>query len=235
MSFFASVGIVILAMLILASLQLTPSVFTLFYHYALGKYSSKKASFLSLYFILGAETISVCLFLSSYYIANIFFLMYSRPESSILAWIAVGVLIALSIVCLVLYFRPGYGTKLFIPRNFAKSLSLNAKTAKSRSDAFVLGAFSNTLELILTIPLYLITSVELMELSTEFITSDILTICYILSSSIPLFVIRWRYQLGHNLADIEKSRIKDKTFTRFILGISYLVIAILIICFRINY
>ena len=56
MSFFISVIILVLAMLIQVSMQLTPGTFALFYHYALGKNSRTKADNLSLYFTLGVIT-----------------------------------------------------------------------------------------------------------------------------------------------------------------------------------
>lgn len=234
MSIFVSVGIVILAMLIMASLQLTPGVFALFYHYALGKYSPKKASYLSLFFILGAEIISACLFLSSFYLAYIFFLNQSRPEHTVFVWFAIGVLIALSIASFFFYFRRGEGTKLFISRNFAKALDTNAKNVKTRSDAFTLGALSSTCEIVFTLPLYIITSIEIAEMSYESFTSDFLTLAYILTAAVPLFIVRCSFKSGHNLAHIERTRVKDKLFTRLILGFSYLTIAILIIYFKVN-
>ena len=221
-------------MLIMASLQLVPGVFALFYHYTLGKSSTQKASHLTLFFILGAETISACLFLSVFYLSNILFFNFSRPEHSIFAWIAVGVLIALSLVSFFLYFRRGPGTRLFIPRQIADALDFSARTTKSRSDAFVLGAFSGTYEIIFTLPLYIITSIEIMEMSLSHFSGNVLTIVYILIPIVPLLIVRWRYQCGSHLADIMHTRTRDKHFTRFILGFSYLVIAILIICFRIN-
>ena len=56
MSIFISVVILILVALIQISMQLTPGIFMLFYHYALGKKSRNKADDLNLSFILGAET-----------------------------------------------------------------------------------------------------------------------------------------------------------------------------------
>lgn len=233
MSFFISLGIVILAMLIMASLQLQPGVFALFCHYASGKYSKKRASDLTLFFILGAETVSACLFLCAYYLANLFFFYQFRPETSFFAWVMVGILIALSLMSLFCYFRPGPGTKLFISRQCAKNLGTHARLAKSRSDAFLLGAFSSVCELLFTLPLYVITSIEIMEMAVEFSPSHLLTLLYIIVPIIPLFIIRWRFHLGHNLADIQKSRVKDKNFTRIILCFSYLSITILFIYFRI--
>ena len=234
MSFFISLGIVLLAMLIMAFLQLQSGVFSLFYHYAIGKYPKARASDMSLFFILGAEVASACLFLCSYYFTNIFFLHYFRPETSFWAWAVAGVLIALSIISLLCYFRPGRGTKLFISRKYAKALDQKAYAAKSRSDAFILGLLSGSAELIFTLPLYIITSVEIMEMSVKFSPSHLLTLLYIIVPIIPLFIIRWAFQSGRNLAEIQKTRVHDKSFTKFVLFASYSAIAILIIFFRIT-
>lgn len=232
MSVFISLGIVILSMLIMASLQLTPGIFALFYHYALGQFSKAKASYLSLFFILGAEIITTCLYLSIFYLTCIFFFDNLHPETTILFWAIAGILIALGVVSFFFYYRRGPGTKLFIPRKYAKALDLNAKFVKTRSDAFMLGAIAGTCELLFTLPLYVVTCIEIMRMGAEGFASNFLTVLYILTPVIPLFFIRWKFQSNFNLADIEKSRVHDKPFTRFILAFSYILIAILIICFR---
>ena len=235
MSVFISLGIVILSMLVMASLQLTPGVFALFYHYALGQFSKAKASYLSLFFILGAEIITTCLYLSIFYLTCIFFFDNLHPETTILFWAIAGILIALGIVSFFFYFRRGSGTKLFIPRKYAKALDLSAKSVKTRSDAFMLGALAGTCELIFTLPLYIVTCIEIMRMGSEGFASNFRTVLYILTPVIPLFFSRWKYQSGLNLADIQKSRTHDKVFTRFILAFSYILIAVLIICFRTIY
>lgn len=235
MNVFASIGIVILAMIIMASLQLVPGIFILFFHYATGKYSFKKASSLSLFFILGAEIISALLFISSFLISYILFLNDLNPRNNILTWIFIGIFIALSIICFFLYYRSPHAknTELFLPRKYAKTLNSRARSAKTPSDAFALGALSNTYELFLTLPLYIITATEIMYMHKEYFADDIMTVLYILISIIPLLCIYHSFRTGHNLATIQRTRIKDKTFYRFILSICFLAIAILIICFRI--
>ena len=114
MSILLSLGIVILSMLILVFLQLSPGVFALFHHYASGMFSHHKTSLLSTFFIIGTETVAACLYLCALLIANIFFFYTATPESGFLAWILVGILIALSLVSLVCYYRAGSGSKLFI-------------------------------------------------------------------------------------------------------------------------
>ncbi|MBR2840034.1 hypothetical protein IKE82_01750 [Candidatus Saccharibacteria bacterium] len=235
MSVFISVGIVILAMLIMVSLQLVPGVFALFYHYALGKYSKKQASALAIFFIIGTEIIAAFLFVTSIYIADILFLNDLDPRNNVLTWIFAGILIALSFASFFLYYRHPHAkdSELFIPRKFAKALDLRAKRVKTPSDAFALGAFSNIPELLFTLPLYIITATEIIYSHTEYFADDFLTIIYILVPTIPLFILYYAFYFNHNLAHVIKTRIHDKTFHRFCLGFSYLTIAILIICFRI--
>ena len=231
MSVFASIGIVILSMLIMAFLQIVPGVFALSYHYALGKYSRKHASALALFFILGAEVISACLFLSSYYLVYVFFLGHSRPEESYLVWLIAGIFIALALSCFFYYYRKK-STATFLSREHAKALQIQAQKIRKPSDAFTLGALSNTCELVFTLPLYIITAIEIMEMHTEYTADSLLTVLYILTPTIPLIIIYFKFHAHHNLADILKSRAKDKTFTKLILAFSYLAIAILILYFR---
>lgn len=235
MNVFASIGIVLLAMLIMASLQLVPGVFALFFHYALGKHSLKKASSLGLFFILGAEIISAFLFISAFYISYALFLNDLNPRNNVLTWIFIGIFIALSIACFFFYFKHPHtkNTELFISRKLAKTLDSRAKSIKTPSDAFTLGALSNVCELPITLPLYIITATEIMYMHTEYLADNLMTILYILVSTVPLIHIYCRFRIGQNLATIQRSRVKDKIFTRFVISFSFITIAILIICFRI--
>ena len=235
MNVFASIGIVILAMLIMASLQLVPGVFALFHHYSLGKYSFQKTSRLSLFFILGTEIISAFLFIASFFIASILFLNDLDPRNNIVTWIFVGIFASLTIVSFFFYFRHPHSkdTILFLPRRYASALNQRANNVKKPTDAFTLGALSNIYELIFTLPLYIITATEIMYMHTEYFADDLLTILYILISAIPLLNMYLSFLLGHNLADIERSRIKDKTFHRFSISLGYITIMILMVFFRI--
>lgn len=231
MTAFASLGIVILSMLIMSSLQIVPGIFALFYHYALGKHSRDHASVLGLFFILGVEVLSACLFISSYYLISLLFLDRLRPENSYFVWLSAGIALALSASSFFFYYRKN-SSATFLSRHYAKNIYRYARKINRPSDAFTLGAMSNVCELAFTLPLYIITAIEIMEMHTEYIADDFLTILYIVTPTIPLFVIYYKYHSHHNLADILKSRAKDKHFTKFILGFSYLAIALLILIFR---
>lgn len=229
MSILISLGIIILAMLILASMKLNSGVFALFYHYALGKYPKNKASFLSTFFILGVEVISVFLFLSIFYLSNFLFFFTNELENKLFSSILAGIFFLLSLASLFCYFRRGSGTRLFISANFSKALNENAKSAKSRSDAFLLGAFSGISELIFTFPLYLAFSYELIRLNLHAFSNLPLILAFILIPIIPLAIVRFLYSAGYNLADYLRLRFKNKNFTRFSLFICYFTIALLII------
>ena len=185
--------------------------------------------------ILGSEIITVLFFIIAVYLSYILFLNDLDPRNNIVTWIFAGILIALSFASFFFYFRHPNSSdaELFITRRLAKSFDNRAKKVKTPSDAFILGAFSNIPELIFTMPLYIITAAEIVYTHTEYIADDFLTILYILISTIPLFILYHSFRSKHNLADVIRSRIRDKTFHRFCLSFSYVTIAILIICFRI--
>ena len=111
-------------------------------------------------------------------------------------------------------------------RRSAAALTLHAKVAKSRSDGIALGLITASLELPFTLPLYVIMSLCIASLPAMSIS--LLIILYIIVAALPLFATRLFF-VHHNLAIIERLRIKYKPFTRMILTVSYLLIAILII------
>lgn len=231
MSFFTSLGIVILSTLILVFLQLTPAVFAFFEHYASGKFSKKRASYLTIFYVLGVETVAACLFMSMLLISNLFFYYTFRPETSFLAWILAGIMIALALISFVAYYRRGTGTRLFIPRRCAQTLEIYASKADSRSDAFILGAMTGVLELPFTLPLYLIGAISVIELSVEFAPCQLLALVFVLAPTVPLFAVRYKFHAGYNLADLQRTRVHDKNFVRLALSFCYAAIGVLLICF----
>ena len=225
MSIFTSYGIIVFAMLILTLLQLSSGVFSLFLHYASGKYSRPKVSRLSIFFILGAEAMATCVFLSLYFLVNLIYLADFTTIAQILLYIFAGISVALAIFCLCFYYRRGKHSELFITRKYARSLERTASKVKSPSDAFVLGALSGNCELFLVAPLYLIIILETLRLDN----SCPFALLTILISILPLFLTYWLHQSGQNLANALKSRAHAKMFIRIALCVLYLIIAISII------
>lgn len=227
MSFFTSVGILLLATLIMATLQLTPGIFLIFYHYASGKNSTKKASKYAFSFILGTLAYSLIMFLLLYAVYFSFFYMHPNLEKGLFLWIMGGIFLALSIISCLFYFRKGKGTELLISRGVSQKIFTRARLIKSKKEAFLLGLFSGTAELVFTFPVYIIAVSAANNMDS--ILKILFVTIFVIAAVIPVFVYYVMFRSGANLAEIERRRVKNKTFIRIMLTISYalLVFAIL--------
>lgn len=235
MSVFTSLGILILSMLIVASLKLVPGVFALFYHYASGRYSKKSVDTLSIFFILGVEALPVLLFMAINFILYILPYINVNIFNHIFLYTAIGLLIALSLAFFFFYFRHGRNTNLFIPRKIATNLEQKAYSVKNNSDAFVLGFVSGIPELLFTLPLFFIVFVEISDYFIFALPCALFLMLFIFSIILPLFLTYNYFNNDNNLANIIKLRIKNKTFFRLFVPILYLIIATLILIFKVIY
>lgn len=231
MSVFAPVSILILAMLIMAFLQLTPGVFLLFSHYSYGKFSRKNASNASLFFILGAETSTALVFILIYSLLSSLYVAPVSFTDNLLVWIIAGTMIAIGVIFPFCYFKKGRGTKLFISRRLAKDFDQKTRITKTRSDAFVLGFVASLPELIFTIPVYIVAATQIMKISDYSTVRAMLSLCFILIKIAPLIAIHLTMDSGRNLAILQKSRVKNKQFVRAFISAIYLLIGILMIIF----
>ncbi len=214
-------------MLIHCFFQLSPGVFTIFYHYASGKSSARKADYLTVYYILGAEIFLTTVFLIIYFAFFYIFINTGRPAGTILPWILTGIFLALSIVSFLFYFRKNKGTELFISRKLARKITTNTKNIKTATDALILGFTTCIPELIFTLPLFIVTALALTYI-TNFPRS-IFVLIYIIVVILPLFFYHHLYRTGHNLAEIERNRVKNKSFYRFAISSGFLLLAIIIL------
>ena len=212
-------------MLIQGSLQLSPGIFSIFYHSALAKKSAKKADDLSLSFILGVETFLTAMLLFIFQIVN--FLLLILIDPAVFYWTFAGIFFAEAIIVFCVYFRKSPATTLFIPRRIARNYQTYAASAKTRRDTFLLGFFSGIPELIFTFPLFIL--LAFITSFTPELSSSLSFIPYIIIAVVPLFTIRTLFRSGLNLASITRLRTKFKPLIRLILALSYLFIAICLI------
>lgn len=232
MSFFTSLIILLLLALIQSFLQLTPGVFAIFYHQALGKKSKRFADDLSLYYILGVEFFSALLFLFVYATIFIIFAYQDNFISGLFTWVMSGIFFVEGFFILFGYYRHKKGSELFINRRTAKALLVRAANIKKRSDAFILGFITSSLETIFTLPLYIILAAGTMQLTT--FPRYPIVIIYIIITVLPIFVVHALYRLGHNLADIERFRVRNKLLFKIALSLCYILIAIILIFIGMN-
>ena len=212
-------------MLILMSLQLIPGIFALVSHYAFGKYTAKKASNLALFFIIGVEAALAITIIITYLTLTT---VYSKISNiDILIWILCGITIALGFITFFLYYRKGDGSKLFISRSLANNLDQRARSIKKPSDSFVMGLLAPFPELIFTIPLYIISSICIMEVGGTAIERAGLVSLFVFLTIVPIL---FYYLLSnhHNLANYLRFRLKYKQFFRIFISIMYFFLAIFI-------
>ena len=118
MSVFAPLGFIILSMLIMCFLMLVPGIFATFLHYASGQYSRRRVDDLSIFFIIGAETMVILAF---FLIAMI---IWALPPSiinlsnDILLWVLTGIFLALSLASFCFYFLSFQVLKNSLPEYF---------------------------------------------------------------------------------------------------------------------
>ena len=210
-------------MLISSFLMLIPGIFANFFHYASGKYSRAKADNLSLFFILGVETMVVLIF---FLIATIIWalpLSVVNLDNAILVWVLAGIFFGLGLATFFLYFRKQGG--LFIARKTATKFLSHPKFIKTRSDAFVFGMISGVPELPFTIPLYFVATLIISDISLSSLPCAGLIILYALLNICPLFLVHAYFRANHNLADFLRLRLKNQTFFRIFLSLLYLLLA----------
>lgn len=222
MSIVISVIILILSMLITFCMQLPSGTFALFYHYALGKTSAKKADDRALSFILGTEIFATVFWLLIYFLT--FTISYRFPNFyNIFLFIISGIFLAEALLTFLLYYKKGKTTMLFLSRKLAHSITHRAKNARTRSDCIFLGALVSTAELLFTFPLYLISTSVLLDFPA--LPRVFFVAFYVLSATLPLILIRCTFKLGYNLADIQRFRIKVKPFIKSIFFFSFLTLS----------
>lgn len=223
MSIIASVIILILSMLISFCLQLVPGSFAIFYHYALGKTGMKKADDRALSFILGVEIFITIVWLIIYFLTLTIF--YNFPEiKSIVLFILSGIFFAEAIAALFFYYRKGRSTALFIPRKIARGITMKIEKAKNRSDCILLGAIIGLFELVFTLPLYFASASVI--INFDAMPRVFAIAFYVLFSVLPLFITRYVFKMGGNLADIERFRVKIKRLIKIVLFFSFILIGL---------
>jgi len=227
MSVLTSVGILISAMLIMAFLQFIPGVFALLSHHNYGKFSKLKASDLSIFFIIGVETIIILTSLIIYIIISALSPLFFSFK--ILAWIAASVSLVLSIVFFFCYFRKGEGNRLYISRSLVSKFQKQIDSVKTRSDAFTLGVTTILPEAFFTLPLFFIIISQIDALGSTPLIRAFLVILFAVITILPLLIMHSLHSSQHNLADFIRFRFKNKSFFRWTITILYAILAILFI------
>lgn len=222
---YAYLGIIVLAGLVLASLQTPLGTLLLLYHSSLSKHVRPKTKRLASSYISGV-TLTNFLLVST--IALLIAELASGLSKTILS-VVLGVLVALALISWCFYYKRGTTTELWFPRQLAKYLSSHAKSTTNESEAYTLGLAVPFVEFLFSFPLLLLAGDAVLHLPTDFAALGL--VAFTVISVLPLVVLRLALRSGRNVAEIQRWRLRNKTFQRVFTGFGFLVLAGFLLAF----
>ena len=230
MSIIVSLGIVLLAGLIVASLQVPLGSLLLLYHSSLGRHVSAKTKRLVSSFISGAAFTFFILLAASCFLVSI-----SNDLGVLPTYAHVALFVALFVLGMVawfFYYRRRGSTELWLPRPFAEFINSRAEKTSSDAEAFSLGFIVVISELLFTTPLFVVSADAILHLKPE--VAGLMLGAFTLLSILPLIVLRISLRTGKNLADVQRWRKKHTFFFRVFTGFGFVILAGFLFAFVIS-
>lgn len=227
MATFLTFGLVFFGAILLALLQLPLGTLLLLYHTALGRPSIRlKTRSLVTSYIAGVMLADFLLLAAACSLVPfIFFLGISVFWARFILFL---LLLGLSVFILCFYYRrPSNSlrrsTELWLPRQLAHFLNSRAKVTKSLPETFSLGFTTVIFEIPFSFPLFCLAAFGMLNLPSAFQLATLPL--FSLLSVLPLLALRLRIRSGRNLADIQRWRLKNRSFLRFVTGFGFFVYA----------
>ncbi len=226
MSDFLHIATIVLCGMVQISLQLSLGVLILLHRSSQSHHRRKKTRRLAYSFILGCAAIcflavsSACFFISR---AGKGFLNISTLA------VIIGILLGCAIAMWTFYYRRGKNTQLWLPKSFTKFIQERAKNCSDGAEAFSLGLVSAFAEIPISFALFIVAANSILHLPDNL--STIAVIIYPFFCCLPLLIMRTQIYSGKNLAEVQRWRIKNKSFLRVISGSGFAVLALFIYAF----
>lgn len=210
--------ILVVAGLIHASFQLSISMLTLLSSRTIGKKRAHgRLLLLTNSFVFGAGTMTLLLL-------SLFAMLMTPLAGLPLVWtIATGVLAGLGISVWLFYYRRETGTTLWVPRSFARYMSIRAKKTNQSGEAFALGLVSVIGELLFIFAPIIVAALTLTELSPNWQVFG--AGLYTLISLSSLLIVQLLISNGQSISRIQKWRESNKHFLQFSAGTGLLVLS----------
>lgn len=221
-------GIIALAAIVHASLQLEVGALMLLYHASLGKHIKKKTRNLVSSYILGSALL-VVLFLSTIIFLIATFTNGTLSTKSLMILSAVLLMLALSIW--LFYYRSRHTTELWLPKSISRYINRRAKLTESNIEAYSLGMLTAFAEMPFSIVLLIVAGNSIILLPFEWQFLSVLAYAFV--SVLPLFILRVSIRRGNTVVDVQKWRLKNKNFFRALSGTLFLTLAAFLIAFKV--
>ncbi len=215
-----------------ASYQLATSVLTLLSgHSLMHSRATRRLVLLNSAFVTGT-IISTFTLLS---LLSMILVLWVEPALYFWLWVVVMVWAsAAALTTMLLYYRHGKGTRLWLPRNFAAYLTKRAKKTKNSFEALALGIISTLAELPFTGVIFVMSGLVLASV-LPLDTHPAIIAVYCLVSSLPLIIVTLFIAGGHKLSSIQRWRESNKGFLQYAAGIGLLAATLYAIVYFVTF
>lgn len=226
MTEFVSIGVILLAALVHATLQLGLGALLLLYHASLGKHIRVRTRRLVNNYLLGSGlmtmlTVATCCF----FIAVLAGGSLSAPA----LLVAVVILFVLAIFAWFFYYRRGRSTELWLPKTVARYINQRAKITESNTEAFALGLLASFAEMPFSLILMVVAGNGILMLPQCWQIWGV--VGYTLVALAPLLILKLSIRSGKTVADVQRWRVKNKNFFRWLTGVGFMVLALFLVAF----
>ncbi|MBQ7802603.1 hypothetical protein IJ380_01960 [Candidatus Saccharibacteria bacterium] len=220
-------ALVLLSGLVAASLQLPLGSLLLLYHASLGKNVREKTKRLASSFISGVTLMNFLLLASACFLVSVLSTSGTLSKTSLA--VLFGILVALGLAAWFFYYKLGKSTELWLPRRLAKFIDSRAKETDDVSEAFSLGILTSLAEILFLGPLIVVSADAILQIDPLFEALSL--VLFTLLSVLPLISLRFALRNGKNVADVQRWRLKNKTFFRIFSGFGFIILAVFLLAF----
>lgn len=219
---------VFLAAVIHATLQLELGALLLLYHSSIGKHVRKKTKFLVSNYITGIGMLVLLMLSAIAFVLDRYFGGPLYPEEIV---IVVILLVALAIAAWLFYYRRGRSTELWLPRSVARFIDKRAKVTNSNTEAFSLGVLTGLAEMPFALALLAVAANSLLSLPIQ---HQLLAVAlYTVIAILPSVILRFAVRKGQTVVEIQRWRVKHKTFFRLLTAVGFLVLGCFLFSFEV--
>lgn len=219
---------VILAAFVHASLQVQLGSLLLLYHASLGKHVRKKTKTMVTSYIFGIATLVFLAVAAACFVFDRYFGKALYPEEIV---VVVSMLVAIAVIVWGFYYKRGKSTELWLPRSVARFINRRAKETNSKTEAFSLGVLTSLAEMPFTLVLFIVAANSVLKLDGAWQIVAVLIYSFI--SIIPPIILRFCVRKGETIVNIQRWRVKNKTFLRILSGAGFLVLGIFLFSFEV--
>lgn len=217
------------AVFVHACFQLSVSVLTLLSSHSIGRMLPNNRLFnLNFWYILGVASATALLQLGTMSVYR-----WMTAQDSTLATVATFSIIPLVALLVVLvYYRRGRGTRLWLPRPAAEYVTARAKKTKSSVEAFALGVTTAITELPFALAPLALVAFAFQGFATEHWLQ--LAVGYALAVTLPLMFVAMYISSGHKISAIQHWREDAKDYLKWTSAITLVVLMVYVTVLQIG-